>query len=199
MPTPSYPPLVLASSSPRRRQLLEMAEISFTVLTMHTDESFPSGMHSTEAARHVAMTKASAVFHSPQYALHHQGQMVLAADTMVVLDDEVLGKPGDRREAIHMISRLSGRQHQVITGVCLMGTAQTSVFSDQTEVCFRGLSEAEITHYVDTYHPYDKAGAYAIQEWIGMIGITAIHGDYYNVMGLPVNRIVAELKRLFPG
>ena len=102
-----HPPLVLASSSPRRRQLLEMAEISFRVLTMETDESFPPGMDPADAARHVAMTKASAVFHSEAYAVHHQGALVLAADTMVVLDHEILGKPSDRQDAVHMISRLS--------------------------------------------------------------------------------------------
>ena len=195
----SHPPLVLASSSPRRRQLLEMAEISFRVLTMETDESFPPGMDPADAARHVAMTKASVVFHSEAYAVHHQGALVLAADTMVVLDHEILGKPSDRQDAVHMISRLSGRQHRVITGVCLMGPVQASVFSEETVVTFRDLTKEEIGHYVDKYHPFDKAGAYAIQEWIGMIGITSIHGDYYNVVGLPVSRIVSELKRLFPG
>lgn len=195
----SHPPLVLASSSPRRRQLLEMAEISFKVQTMETDESFPPDMDPSNAARHVAMTKASAVFHSETFAAHHQGAIVLAADTMVVLDHEILGKPIDRREAVHMITRLSGRQHRVITGVCLMGSVQASVFSEETLVTFRHLSPEEISHYVDTYHPFDKAGAYAIQEWIGMIGITSILGDYYNVVGLPVSRILSELKRIFPG
>jgi septum formation protein len=194
-----FPEIVLASSSPRRRQLLEMSEISFSVLTMDTDENYPVGLNPAEAARYVARAKASAVFHSDSYIKMHQHALVLAADTMVVLGDEVLGKPKDRAEAIQMISRLSGCNHKVITGVCLMGNHQTSLFSEETEVSFRVLSPKEITHYVDNYQPFDKAGAYAIQEWIGMIGITSIHGDYYNVVGLPVSRILTELKRLLPG
>jgi septum formation protein len=194
-----FPEIVLASSSPRRRQLLEMSEISFSVLTMDTDENYPVGLNPAEAARYVARAKASAVFHSDSFILRHQHALVLAADTMVVLGDKVLGKPKDRAEAIQMISRLSGCNHKVITGVCLMGNHQTSLFSEETEVSFRVLSPEEITHYVDNYQPFDKAGAYAIQEWIGMIGITSIHGDYYNVVGLPVSRILTELKRLLPG
>jgi septum formation protein len=199
MSTPVYPPIVLASSSPRRRQLLEMAELSFSILTLETDETFPSGLSPADAAKHVASSKASAVFHCDQFVAQHQHSLVLAADTMVVVDDEILGKPRDRDEAIHMISRLSGRQHRVITGVCLMGMHQLSIFSEETQVTFRIISQAEIDHYVDTYHPFDKAGAYAIQEWIGMIAISSIQGDYYNVVGLPVSRIMTELKRLFPG
>jgi septum formation protein len=191
--------IILASSSPRRRQLLEMAEIPFSVLTMDTDESFPAGLDPAHAAKYVARTKASAVYDSDPFHDRYRGAMVLAADTMVVLADEILGKPRDRLEAIQMISRLSGSTHRVITGVCLMGLEQVSTFSEETEVSFRALAEDEITHYVDTYRPYDKAGAYAIQEWIGIIGITSIHGDYYNVMGLPVSRIMTELKRLLPG
>ena len=193
-----FPEIVLASSSPRRRQLLEMAEISFSVLTMDTDESFPVGIKPAEAARYVARAKASAVFHSEPYKSGHQDAIILAADTMVVLDEVILGKPKDRTEAIQMISRLSGCNHRVITGVCLMSEHQVSLFSEETEVSFRVLSPEEIAHYVDRYHPFDKAGAYAIQEWIGMIGITSIVGDYYNVMGLPVSRILTEIKRLLP-
>ena len=195
----AFPHILLASSSPRRRQLLELAEISFTVVKAETDESFPEGMSPRNAAIHVAEVKADAVFNNKHLYEQYPGSMVLAADTMVVLDDEILGKPLDKEHAISMITRLSGRQHQVITAVSLRSSDLSFAFCEETRVQFRILSPTEIKHYVDRYHPFDKAGSYAIQEWIGIIGITAIHGDYYNVMGLPVSRLMTELKRLFPG
>lgn len=195
----AFPHILLASSSPRRRQLLDMAEIPFTVVKAETDESFPVGITPDEAAIHVAEVKADAVFNNKHLYEQYSGSIVLAADTMVVLDDEILGKPLDHEHAFDMITRLSGRQHRVITAVCLRGTNLSFAFFEETRVQFRTLSSTEITHYVETYRPFDKAGSYAIQEWIGIIGITDIHGDYYNVMGLPVSRLVTELNRLFPG
>jgi septum formation protein len=195
----AFPHILLASSSPRRRQLLEWAEIPFTVVKSETDESFPVGISPDEAAIHVAKVKADAVYNNSHLFGQYPGSLVLAADTMVVLGDEILGKPLDREHAIDMITRLSGRQHRVITAVCLRSSDLSVAFCEETLVQFRTLSPTEITHYVGTYRPFDKAGSYAIQEWIGIIGITSIHGDYYNVMGLPVSRLVTELNRLFPG
>ena len=188
------PAVILASASPRRRQLLELAEIPCRVLIPGTDEQFPASLHPSRAAEHVANAKAKAILDSPAYASDGYGSVILAADTMVVLGDQILGKPTDRGEAVSMLTQLSGKSHQVITGVCLMREDKTLTFHVQTTVHFKSLSPEVIERYVDNYAPYDKAGAYAIQEWIGLIGITSIDGDYYNVMGLPVSRIITELE-----
>lgn len=187
-------PLILASQSPRRKQLLEWAEINFTVEVVETDESFSTEMDPFEIPIHIARAKAIAVkekrrmegrdFDIPVY---------LAADTVVVLNNEIINKPKDRADAIAMLSRLSGQQHRVITGVVILNKQEEIAFSETTQVQFHSLSQAQIEHYVDQYKPYDKAGAYAIQEWIGVIGIAAINGDFYNVMGLPVSRVVKAL------
>ena len=187
-------PLILASQSPRRKQLLEWAEINFTVEVVETDESFSTEMDPVEIPIHIARAKAIAVkekrrmegrdFDIPVY---------LAADTVVVLNNEIINKPKDRADAIAMLSRLSGQQHRVITGVVILNKQEEIAFSETTQVQFLSLSQAQIEHYVDQYKPYDKAGAYAIQEWIGVIGIAAINGDFYNVMGLPVSRVVKAL------
>lgn len=185
--------IVLASASPRRKMLLEWAEVPFEVIASHVDESFPAGLSPEQAAIHVAGRKAGAVLASDAYRRKHTGVPILAADTMVVLDGEVIGKPGDRAEAVSILSRLSGRMHRVVTGVALTdGTRETS-FSDVTEVEFHPVTSSDISHYVDRYKPYDKAGAYAIQEWIGVVGIRRINGDFYNVMGLPVSRVLSSL------
>ncbi len=188
------PAVILASASPRRRQLLELAEIPCRVLIPGTDEQFPASLHPSRAAEHVAYAKAKAILDSPAYASDGCGSVILAADTMVVLGDQILGKPTDRGEAVSMLTQHSGKSHQVITGVCLMREDKTLTFHVQTTVHFKSLSPEVIERYVDNYAPYDKAGAYAIQEWIGLIGITSIDGDYYNVMGLPVSRIITELE-----
>jgi septum formation protein len=191
------PEVILASASPRRRQLLELAEIRCKVIIPGTDEDFPSSLKPSQAAEHVAQAKAKAILASTVYETEGNGGVILAADTMVVLGDRILGKPADRAEAIGMLMQLSGKSHQVITGVCLMRSDKTSTFHEKTTVHFKPLSLSVIAQYVDKHTPYDKAGAYAIQEWIGLIGIASIDGDYYNVMGLPVSRIITELEVFF--
>jgi septum formation protein len=182
-------PIVLASGSPRRKQLLEWAEISFEVLVSNTEEDFPPHLPIAEVPIHIARNKALAV----QQKLSTD-RVVLAADTIVVLGDHILGKPVHREEAISMLLALQGSRHEVITGVVIRKAEKEYAFSDSTIVDFHSLSEAEIEHYVDRYKPFDKAGAYAIQEWIGVVGIRAVQGDFYNVMGLPVSRVVRALR-----
>lgn len=188
--------IVLASQSPRRKQLLEWAEIEFDILVKETDESFPGHLSISDVPVHIARNKALAVQQSDLYKRYESGNIILAADTIVVLDDSIIGKPVDEEEAIRILTRLSGKTHHVITGVVMMTDQKEIAFSDTTEVSFHKLSAEQINHYVGRYRPLDKAGAYAIQEWIGVTGIKSIHGDFYNVMGLPVSRVVAELKNL---
>jgi septum formation protein len=180
--------IILASASPRRRQLLEWAEIPFDIMPSEADELIPDGMPVSEIPLFLASKKAALV----RKHLSDE-KIVLAADTLVVLDHQVLGKPEDRADAIRMLTLLSGRVHEVITGVSLSNAKKEILFSETTRVRFHPLSQAGIEHYVDQYRPYDKAGAYAIQEWIGVTGIHSIDGDFYNVMGLPVSRVVREL------
>jgi septum formation protein len=179
--------IILASQSPRRKQLLQWAEIDFEVLIHPTDESFPAGLSPAEAAMHIAMEKARAVQEQAE------SRTIIAADTIVVLKNDIIGKPKDREDAIHILSRLNGTAHQVITGVAIKKENKEINFYDVTDVDFHTLTQEQITFYVDKYKPFDKAGAYAIQEWIGVIGIKSIKGDFYNVMGLPVSRVVQAL------
>ncbi len=190
--------IVLASQSPRRKQLLEWAEVSFRIICQFTDESFPPEMPVEEVPVHVARNKAIATKLHLQEAYHGQlaSEPVLAADTVVVLGNEVINKPGDLEEAVSMLKRLSGKTHRVITGVVILHDEQEISFADITEVEFHELSDAQIRFYVDKYQPLDKAGAYAIQEWIGVVGIKSIKGDFYNVMGLPVSRVLQALQQL---
>jgi septum formation protein len=187
--------IILASQSPRRKMLLEWAEVPFDIIVKHTDESYPAHLTHPEIAIHIARTKALAVKEHVQDAYHHQytGRTILAADTIVVLDGQVIGKPKDRADAVRILSLLSGKKHQVITGVVILHAKGETAFADITEVSFHELSQEQIGFYVDKYQPYDKAGAYAIQEWIGVVGIQSINGDFYNVMGLPVSRVVQAL------
>lgn len=187
--------IILASQSPRRKMLLEWAEVNFEVIVKHTDEDYPDGLTLPEIAIHIAQNKALAVKAYVKDAFHGQlaHKAILAADTIVVLDDRVIGKPSDRNDAIQILRSLSGRQHKVITGVAILHGRGEIVFSDITEVEFHSLSDEQIEFYVDKYEPYDKAGAYAIQEWIGVIGIRSINGDFYNVMGLPVSKVIKAL------
>jgi septum formation protein len=185
--------IVLASQSPRRKQLLEWADIRFDVLVRETDETFPVGMEVMEVPIYIARNKAQAVIASPEYQRYEQGHIVIAADTIVELNGEIIGKPGGRDHAIEILNKLSGQVHQVITGVVMRKHDEERAFSDVTQVKFNPISENDIIYYVDKYTPYDKAGAYAIQEWIGVIGIEWIRGDFYNVMGLPVSRVVKNL------
>lgn len=181
--------IVLASQSPRRRQLLEWAEIPFDVIVRETPETYGPELDITDVPVHIARNKALAV----QSELSHD-RIVLAADTIVVLDGRVIGKPADRNDAVEILTALSGTRHEVITGVVIRRGNIETAFADVTEVFFHSLTRAELEFYVDKYKPYDKAGAYAIQEWIGVVGIKSIKGDFYNVMGLPVSRVVRGLR-----
>jgi septum formation protein len=183
--------IILASQSPRRKQLLEWAELPFTVVVQPTDESYPVGLSFEDIAIHIARNKALAVQKDHQFTIP-----VLAADTIVVLEDRVIGKPIDRADAIAILSALSGKIHRVITGVIILYNEKEVAFADSTEVAFHTLTKEQIIFYVDKYQPYDKAGAYAIQEWIGVVGIKSVSGDFYNVMGLPVSRVMQELVKL---
>ncbi len=191
-------PIILASQSPRRKQLLEWAEISFDIIIKSTDESYPATLPIDEIPVHIALNKALAVKQhiATVYHTQHSNQCILAADTVVVLNDTIIGKPVDRQAAIETLKALSGKQHSVITGVVLLKNDTTIAFADITKVWFNELIEEQIVFYVDKYKPYDKAGAYAIQEWIGVVGIKCIEGDFYNVMGLPVSRVVKALQTI---
>ncbi|MET0392068.1 MAG: Maf family protein [Chitinophagaceae bacterium] len=182
--------IILASQSPRRRQLLEWAEVPFRIVVRPTDESYPGTLPVSDVPVHIARQKALVV----QPGLP-PGTVILAADTVVVLDERIIGKPADRDDAVAILSALSGRQHRVITGVVIRRDETETAFSDITSVQFHTLTREQIEFYVDKYKPYDKAGAYAIQEWIGVVGIRSVAGDFYNVMGLPVSRVVRELER----
>jgi septum formation protein len=183
--------IILASQSPRRKQLLEWAEVSFDIIIKETDESYPEHLPVDEIAIHIARNKALAVKQSNDITIP-----ILAADTIVVLGNEIIGKPKHRDDAIDILSRLAGKQHVVITGVVLLYGEKEIAFADKTEVSFHELTKEQIENYVDKYKPYDKAGAYAIQEWIGVVGIKSISGDFYNVMGLPVSRVVRAIDLL---
>jgi len=184
--------LVLASNSPRRRQLLSDLGLRYEIRLQEVDESFPAHPVRAGVAEYLAAHKAVAY-----RATLAPDEVVLTADTIVCLDDDVLNKPADEAEAIQMLTRLQGRAHDVYTGVCLLtGDGQQVVFSDQTRVSFRALSPAEIEYYVRNYKPFDKAGAYGAQDWIGMVAVTRLEGSYFNVMGLPVHRVWEELVKL---
>jgi septum formation protein len=183
--------IILASQSPRRKQLLEWAEVPFEIVVKETDESYPLKLSFEEIAIHIARNKALAVQKEYQFTIP-----VLAADTIVVLDDKVIGKPIDKEDAIAILSGLSGKKHKVITGVIILYNQKETAFADTTEVTFHPLTKEQIIFYVEKYKPYDKAGAYAIQEWIGVVGIKSVFGDFYNVMGLPVSRVVQALTAL---
>jgi len=183
--------IILASQSPRRKQLMEMAELEFEVLVADVDETNPPGMPGEQVPEFLARKKADAVSHLVSDAI------VVAADTVVLLDHHILGKPTDAAHAKQILQQLSGRMHKVVTGVCVRKGAKEVCFSTTTEVYFRSLSERQIEHYISHYKPFDKAGAYAIQEWIGVTGIEKINGDYYNVMGLPIGELILILNRDF--
>lgn len=183
--------IILASQSPRRKQLLEWAEIPFDVIVKETDEMYPSHLPVEQVPVYIARNKALAI----EEELTHE-RIIVAADTVVVLKDTIIGKPKDRNDAVKIIQSLSGQQHLVITGVVIIKGEREMAFSDITKVQFHPLTHDEICFYVDKYKPYDKAGAYAIQEWIGVVGLHSIAGDFYNVMGLPVSRVVRALKEM---
>lgn len=181
--------IILASRSPRRRDLLEQLGLKFTVMSTEADETIPLGLAPVKAAIYLAEEKAghfSGLLEDPR-------NIIITADTLVVIDGQILGKPTNPKEGRHMLQSLSGRMHQVMTGICLRDSQKKRSFITSTKVWFKPLSDAEIDYYMENYKPYDKAGAYGIQEWIGFIGITKIEGSYYNVMGLPVQRLYEEL------
>ncbi len=189
--------LILASGSPRRKLLLEWAEIKFDIVVSDTDESYPSSMPVNEVPVFIAKQKALAVqMIASKSEIYKSHTCIIAADTVVVLDNNIIGKPSDREDAINTLGKLSGKTHKVITGVCLLHENKMEQFSETTIVEFHELTNSQTEYYVDHYKPYDKAGAYAIQEWIGVIGIKSIQGDFYNVMGLPVSKLVQKIKQL---
>ncbi len=193
--------IILASQSPRRKTLLEWANIPFEIVVSDSDESFPETISKQEVPVFIASNKAKAVLEKLQQTLtDQQGSgkeyCIIAADTIVLLDQLILGKPVDRQDAVNSLSLLSGKSHQVITGVVVLYQGNEYAFSETTQVDFHSLTLDQIEYYVDQYKPFDKAGAYAIQEWIGVVGIKGIQGDFYNVMGLPVSLLVQKLKEL---
>jgi septum formation protein len=181
--------IILASQSPRRKTLLEWAEIPFEIRVKETDETYPPGTAIEDVPIVIARNKALAIEKTPQ-------DIILAADTVVVLNEEIIGKPTSAEDAKNILRKLSGNTHSVITGVVILSGEEEISFADITEVSFHLLTDEQIDFYIDKYKPFDKAGAYAIQEWIGVIGIEKINGDFYNVMGLPVSRVVKTLQQL---
>jgi septum formation protein len=180
--------IVLASQSPRRQELLKGLHIDFTVKLIDVEENYPREIVGVDIPMYLAEKKANA------YSIDNE-TMLITADTIVWHEGKVLGKPYDRTEAKQMLKQLSGKTHQVITGVCISTTAKRKTFHVISEVRFSSLTEAEIEFYLENYKPYDKAGSYGVQEWIGYIGVEHINGSYFNVMGLPIQRLYNELKR----
>lgn len=180
--------LILASQSPRRHQMLKELGLDFKIQTKDVEEIYPDHLKGEEIPVYLAKLKAEA------FVLDlNEKELVITADTIVCVDDMVLGKPKDREEAVNMLKTLSGRSHQVISGVCLKSKEKEASFSTTTHVHFKELSLDEIDYYIDHYKPFDKAGAYGIQEWIGFVGIDGIEGSYFNVVGLPIQRLYQEL------
>lgn len=181
---------ILASKSPRRNELLKSLGIDFIVKTKEVDEVYPDSLAKEEIPVYLAKLKARAFLNEIS-----DNDLVITADTIVWLNGKVLGKPKDKTEAIWMLNELSGNQHQVITGVCLTSKIKEFSFHSTSDVYFKHLSAAEIDYYVSEYKPYDKAGAYGIQEWIGSIGISHIEGSFYNVMGLPIQKLYENIQK----
>ena len=185
--------LILASKSPRRMELMQQAGLQFTThLAGETDEIYPSHLQREEIPLFLSQIKADAYLSVVEIT---DDTVVITADTIVWINNKTLEKPADRNEAIEMLETLSGNMHQVFTGVCLSSTKKRSCFFDESKVFFEKLSHEEIVYYVDNFHPYDKAGAYGIQEWIGCVGIERIEGTFHNIVGLPVQKLYRELKK----
>lgn len=183
--------LILASASPRRQQLMKDAGFTFEVWLKNVEEKYPQELHWENVPEYLSKVKASA-FREELKA----DEVLITADTVVCIHDRILGKPADRKEAISMLQKLSGNRHLVVTGVSVTTRTEQLSFSSRTDVFFKRLSNEEIEFYVDTYKPFDKAGAYGIQEWIGYIGIERIEGSFYNVMGLPIQKLYETLRKL---
>jgi len=184
--------IILASQSPRRKMLLQGLGIDFEVKPSPADETYPAELSHDKVAEYIALQKAHAF---PKSELPERF-ILITADTIVLLDNEILGKPKDESDAIVMLRKLSGKKHEVITGVVITTATAQTVFSVKTDVYFKNLSEQEITYYVQNYRPLDKAGAYGVQEWIGYVGVTRVDGSFFNVMGFPVQRVYEELCRV---
>lgn len=193
--------IILASNSPRRAQLLEWAEVPFEIMVKHGNEDYPVDMPVEQVPEFLAKEKGRIVWET----LHQKNESVtkyssslpiVAADTVVILNGTIFGKPGTRLEAIDFLTQLSGKTHKVITGVAIFYHNFIESFSETTLVTFHEIEPTEIAYYVDKYRPFDKAGGYAIQEWIGVTGIKKVDGDFYNVMGLPISRLVQSLKKI---
>jgi septum formation protein len=183
--------IVLASNSPRRRELLKGLDIDFEIRVIEgIDETHPDDIPLHEIPLYLANLKAGMYIDGMR-----DDELIITADTVVIIDDRILEKPANRMEAINMLKTLSGRKHSVITAVVLTSTEKRKVFSVESTIEFDMLSDDEIVYYVDKYHPFDKAGAYGIQEWIGYVGVRSIEGSFYNVMGLPVQRLYRELQK----
>ena len=182
--------IILASQSPRRRMLMEAAGIPFRAMARPTKEHFPEELPPVEVVSYLCRQKADAFLDE----LKKKDVVIITADTIVVQKGEVINKPADEAHAFKMLSALSGRTHEVYTGVCIRHRESENVFTDRSMVSFRELEAEEISYYIQQYEPFDKAGAYGIQEWIGYIGINGIEGSYHNVMGLPVHRVYEALK-----
>jgi septum formation protein len=183
-------PIILASKSPRRQELLQLMGIDFKVVLKEVDETYPEGLSPTEIAVHIAEKKAKAF----DEVIHDE--IVITADTIVCLDGKILGKPENEEHAFEILSDLSGKRHEVITAVCLLKNHHLTSFYEISEVFFKTLSDEQIRHYISTYSPMDKAGAYGIQEWIGLVAVEKINGSYSNIVGLPTQRLYAELQKL---
>ncbi|PJR03089.1 septum formation protein Maf [Avrilella dinanensis] len=182
--------IILASQSPRRQELLAQTGITFEVETRPVEEIFPSDLAREKISEYLAKLKAEA------FTDIHADEIILTADTIVWYQNQALGKPKNAGEARNMLQSLSGKSHEVITSVCLKSNTDYLVFSDITQVFFRKLSDKEIDYYISNYQPFDKAGAYGIQEWIGAVGIEKIIGSYNNVVGLPTEKLICELKNI---
>ena len=182
--------IILASGSPRRQQFLRDLDIPFTIQLKEVDEIYPEHLQSNEITEYLANLKANA------FSELNENDLLITSDTIVWLDNKALGKPKDSEDAFDMLSQLSGKKHQVITSVSIKGKNFQKMISDTTDVYFKKLSTEEINYYINTYQPFDKAGSYGIQEWIGFIGIESIKGSYFNVMGLPVQKLYKELMKL---
>lgn len=185
--------LILASNSPRRKELLSGIDVEYEIKTLpDIDESYPEELPKEQIAEFLAQKKASAYA-----AILSEKTLLITADTVVILNNEILGKPGDKADAKAMLKKLSGNTHRVITGVCMTTKEKQICFSDTALVTFGQLSDEEIGYYVEKYNPMDKAGAYGVQEWIGYVAVEKIEGSYFNVMGLPIYRVYEELKTHF--
>jgi septum formation protein len=185
-----FPQIILASKSPRRQELLRLMDIDFRIVLKEVDESYPEGLSPAEIAIYIAQQKAEA------FDEDVTNEVVLTADTIVSIDGLILGKPESSEHAVEMLHRLSGRVHEVYTGVCLLHNHRYNKFYDKSEVFFRKLTDHEIKSYVDEYQPMDKAGSYGIQQRIGLIGIERINGSYTNVVGLPTEKLYQQLKKI---